>query len=299
MRIAITGKRRLDPGQLSETLRFLRRLHASIPSPELIMQRRYFHALRSMAPAGSLPPVALLASENDHFEADLALSIGGDGSFLRAARWIADREIPILGINSGHLGFLADVTLQESDMVIDEIARMDLSVGERRMLRVDLHTDNPDAVLPEFPYALNEVAVLRDETASMISVHARLDGVPLAVYKADGLIVATPTGSTGYNLSVGGPIVAPSADCWVLSPIAAHSLTMRPLVVPSQSVVNLRVDSRVPVFRLSIDSRSVTLPLDVSLTLSRAPFVTKIAHRRDQNFADTLRSKLLWGIDAR
>lgn len=246
-----------------------------------------------------MPPVAELVGEDETLKADLVISIGGDGSFLRAARWVGNREIPILGINSGHLGFLADVTLEESDKVIEEIARMDLSIGERIMLHVEMETADPEAKLPDFPFALNEVAVLRDETASMISVDARLNGDPLAVYKADGLIIATPTGSTGYNLSVGGPIVTPSADCLVISPVAAHSLTMRPLVVPAQSEVTLRVDSRMPVFRLSIDSCSVILPLDVTLKLSRAPFVTKIAHRRDQNFAGTLREKMLWGIDAR
>lgn len=297
MKIAVTGKRRLSDEQLAETITFLNRLYNAVPDPQLIMQRRYFNAINSAAP-GALPHVALVTADN-RFEADLALSIGGDGSFLRAARWIGEREVPILGINSGHLGFLADVTLQQSDSVIDAIASMDLTIDSRRMLHVGLDAPRGTAELPQFPYALNEVAVLRDETASMISVEATLDGLPLATYQADGLIVSTPTGSTGYNLSVGGPILAPTSDCWVVSPIAAHSLTMRPLVVNSRSVIDLRVSSRVPVYRLSLDGQSVTLPLDATIRLDRAPFVTRIAHRRGHNFVNTLRGKLLWGIDAR
>lgn len=297
MRIAITGKRRLTDTQLTETLGFLRRLYDTVPDPVLIMQRRYHSALDAMA-RGKLPPVSMVVGDN-RFDADLAVSIGGDGTFLRAARWIGERGIPILGINSGHLGFLADVTLEKSESIIGDIAAMNLSVESRQLLSVELGTPSGNAVLPPFPYALNEVAVLRDETASMISVDARLDGNPLALYQADGLMVSTPTGSTGYNLSVGGPILAPSSQCWVVSPIAAHSLTMRPLVVSSDSRLTLHVDSRVPVYRLSIDGRSVTLPLEARITLGKAPFVTRIAHRRGHNFVDTLRSKLLWGIDGR
>lgn len=297
MRIAVNGKRRLTESQLQETVGFLNRLYAAVPDPVLIMHRRYHSALESMA-RGMLPPVAMAVGDN-RFDADLALSIGGDGTFLRTARWIADRGIPILGINSGHLGFLADVTLEKSESIIGDIARMNLTVESRELLRVELDDHCGNADLPPFPYALNEVAVLRDDTASMISVSANLDGVPLAVYQADGLIVSTPTGSTGYNLSVGGPILDPSSKCWVMSPIAAHTLTMRPLVVNSDSRLTLSVDSRVPVYRLSLDGRSVTLPLDTRLTISRAPFTTLIAHRRGHNFFDTLRTKLLWGIDGR
>ncbi|MBD5317527.1 MAG: NAD kinase [Bacteroides sp.] len=297
MKIAITGKRRLSPQQLDETLAFINKLYHRVPDPEFIMQGRYFHALQRMAP-GALPPVALVTDTND-FQASLAISIGGDGSFLRTARWIGERGVPILGINSGHLGFLADVTLEQSDSIIDDIASMNLSVSERQLLRVELDCPQCPADFPVFPYALNEVAVLRDETASMITVNASLDGNPLAVYQADGLIVSTPTGSTGYNLSVGGPIMSPSSHCWAVSPIAAHALTMRPLVVSSQSVIDLRVTARVPVYRLSIDGQSVSLPLESSIRLSRAPFVIRVAHRQGHNFVDTLRMKLLWGIDPR
>lgn len=298
MKIAVTGKRRLTDSQLAATLEFLNRLASSIDPLELIVQRTYYSALERMART-RLPKVARVAADN-RFEADLVLSIGGDGTFLRAARWIGERGYPILGINSGHLGFLADVTLERSEIIIGDIATMNFNIEERELLHVAVGGGNrADVCLPPFPYALNEVAVLRDDTASMIKVDTRLDGEPLAIYQADGLLVATPTGSTGYNLSVGGPILAPSSKCWVVSPVAAHSLTMRPLVVSSGSVVELSVDSRVPVYRVSLDGRSVTVPLDTRLTISRAPFVTRIAHRRGHSFIDTLRSKLLWGIDAR
>lgn len=297
MIIAISGKRRIDRQQLAETLTFINKLYMAANRPELIMQERYFKALDSMAP-GNLPAVKTVSPDED-FTADVVVSIGGDGSLLRTARWVSEREIPIIGINSGHLGFLADVTLEDSDSVVNDIVHMNLKIEDRRMLMVSMDCDDPRACLPECRFALNEVAVLRDETASMITVETLLDGEPLAHYKADGLIIATPTGSTGYNLSVGGPIVAPASHCWVVSPIAAHSLTMRPLVVSSHSVINLKVDARVPMYRLSIDGQSVTLPLSARLTLSEAPFVTRIAHHHGHNFVNTLRSKLLWGIDAR
>lgn len=133
----------------------------------------------------------------------------------------------------------------------------------------------------------------------MITVNAQLDGMPVASYQGDGLIVSTPTGSTAYNLSVGGPIIQPTAPCWVLSPIAPHSLTMRPLVVADSHIIDISVESRTDTYRVTLDGRSLILPIDVKLRLRRAPFVTKVVHTPDHNFVDTLRTKLLWGISKR
>lgn len=299
MKIALNGKRRMTPDQLNETVEFINALWQRLDHPQFIVNARYLDALTSLA--GERLPRGLAPQAAHNWTADIAISIGGDGTMLRTARWIGEREIPLLGINSGHLGFMADVSIADSQSVIDDIAARRMTVENRTLLKVDF-SERPvhdPAGVARYPFALNEVAVLRDETASMISVGTRLDGVPLAVYQADGLIVSTPTGSTGYNMSVGGPIMAPTTRCWAISPVAAHSLTMRPLTVPDDSKIDITVDARVASYRLSLDGRSVNLPLSTRLRLSRAPFVTKVLSSPSRSFADTLRSKLLWGIDGR
>jgi len=301
--IAINGKRRQSLAGSRETLLFIATLWERLGHPAVVMNNSYHNALLAAEAAlgnnaPALPQVTL-TRPGCRMHADIAVSIGGDGTFLRTARWIGSCETPILGVNAGHLGFLSDITLENSGMIIDDIVSGNMEVHSRTMLSVivtgDTPVDDPAGVL-RYPFALNEVAVLRDDTASMITVDTLLDGAPLARYRADGLIISTPTGSTGYNLSVGGPIVGPSTPAWVISPVAAHSLTMRPLVVPDTSVVALSVYSRVPAYRLSLDGRSVILPLGAGLRVSRAPFVVNILSRPGHSFAGTLRSKLLWGM---
>ncbi|MDE6028458.1 MAG: NAD(+)/NADH kinase, partial [Muribaculaceae bacterium] len=166
---------------------------------------------------------------------ECVVSIGGDGTFLQAAQWVGRRETPILGINTGHLGFLASYSLDDTEELLNVVAAGRWRLERRAVIEVSCHA-MPDGF---WPYALNEVAVLKGETASMVNVHAEIDGYFLADYMSDGLVVATPTGSTAYNLSLGGPILQPTLSCLVLSPIAAHSLTMRPLVVSGDSRIVL------------------------------------------------------------
>lgn len=232
---------------------------------------------------------------DDDFSASVAVSFGGDGTFLRTAGWVADKQIPILGINTGHLGYLADVPIAEIDHLVDDIVGNRFKIEERSLIEVSVENGR----LEEWCYALNEVAIFKQDTSSMISAVTEVNGVALTTYKGDGLIVSTPTGSTGYNMSVGGPIIEPTAPVWVISPIAAHSLTMRPLVVNDSSVVRITVSSRASSFRISLDGRSETLPVGAVLTLRKAPFATRVVQRHDHHFSDTLRSKLLWGIDNR
>lgn len=228
------------------------------------------------------------------FSADVALSIGGDGTFLRTAQWVSDSEIPIIGVNTGHLGFLAPFTLKEAAEAVITHRLANYDIIDRSLLRVDL----VGAEIDTWPYAINEVAILKKDTASMINIDARINRVPLADYLCDGLIVSTPTGSTGYNLSVGGPIVQPQSPSFILSPVAAHSLTMRPLVIDDSSLLTLNVSSRTPSFRISLDGRSVNLPNGTDIYLSRAPFVVKTVCCPGHNFFFTLRNKLLWGATA-
>lgn len=230
------------------------------------------------------------------FDADMAISIGGDGTFLRTARWVGDKQIPILGINTGHLGYLADVTVDEMIMAVDDLKTGKYKVENRALIEV---TSPRKEAIVEWNYALNEVAVIKQDTSSMIAVEVKVNDVDLAVYKGDGLIVSTPTGSTGYNLSVGGPIIEPTAPNWIVSPIAAHSLTMRPLVVSDSRELTITTSSRATNYRVSLDGRSVTLPVGTTIKLRKAPFVVKVVQRLRHNFGDTLRNKLLWGVDKR
>lgn len=229
-------------------------------------------------------------------DADMAVSIGGDGTFLRTARWVGNKQIPILGINTGHLGYLADVTVDEMITAVDDLKNGLYKVEDRSLIEV---TSLRKEAIVDWSYALNEVAIIKQDTSSMISVEAKINDADLATYLGDGLIISTPTGSTGYNLSVGGPIVEPTAPNWVISPIAAHSLNMRPLVVSDSSELTITTTSRATNYRVSLDGRSVTLPVGSSIKLRKAPFVVKVVQRQKHNFTDTLRNKLLWGVDKR
>lgn len=224
--------------------------------------------------------------------ADLALSIGGDGTFLRTAEWIAREEVPIIGVNTGHLGFLAPFTIEEARDEVDRFATGRSEVEPRSLLCVETADGSP---LGTWPYALNELVVLKRDNASMVTVSARIDRRQLADYLCDGLIISTPTGSTAYNLSAGGPIVHPLAPNFVISPLAAHTLTMRPLVIGQDSVLELKILSRARTFNLVIDGRSVVMPCGVSLFVTRAPFVVKTVIKAGHDFYETLREKLLWG----
>lgn len=229
------------------------------------------------------------------FEADVALSIGGDGTFLHTAQWVGDKQIPILGINTGHLGYLADVKITEATHIIEDLINDNFKIENREMIEVVCDKYKIDS----WKYALNEVAILKQDTASMITVDTYINGAKLADYQGDGLIISTPTGSTGYNLSVGGPIIEPTASNWVVSPIAAHALTMRPLVIANDCEIEITTHSRAQNYCISIDGRSTSLPVGTCVKLRKAPFVTKVVQRKEHNFTDTLRDKLLWGVNKR
>lgn len=221
---------------------------------------------------------------------DIVISIGGDGTFLRAARWVGKQEIPILGVNTGHLGFLASCSVREVPEMIAAFLRKDVII-EKRML---LWLQSPLLPDGEWPFALNEIALQKEDTASMISIRANINGTPLASYRADGLLVCTPTGSTAYNLSAGGPLVEPTIDCMVLSPLAPHTLTLRPLVVGGSSLLEFTIEGRAPEFRLSLDSRSYILPVGTHIRIQRAGFTTHLIRPKTTTFATILRDKLLW-----
>lgn len=221
---------------------------------------------------------------------DCVVSIGGDGTFLQAAQWVGNRETPILGINTGHLGFLASYSLADTDELLNVVADKRGRLERRAVIEVSCEA-MPDGF---WPFALNEVAVLKGDSASMVTVHAEIDGYFLADYMSDGLVVSTPTGSTAYNLSLGGPILQPTLSCLVLSPIAAHSLTMRPLVVSGDSRIVLTPKSRSRECRVSLDGRSFMINSGTPLILKEAPFKVCVVRRPDGNFSRLLRNKLGW-----
>ncbi len=231
-------------------------------------------------------------TDSTDFHADMAISIGGDGTFLRTAKWVGKKMIPIVGINTGHLGYLTAFDINEADRLVDNLFKGDFLIENRSLIHIEAE-GIPASV---WPYALNEVAVVKNDTTSMITVDAVLDEAPLASYLADGIIVATPTGSTGYNLSVGGPLMQPASPVFVISPIAAHSLTMRPLVINDSSSLTLSATARSSSFRISLDGNFFSLPCGTSVRIAKAPFYVRVIQRNDFNFAEKLRDKLLWGI---
>ena len=223
------------------------------------------------------------------FTADLALSIGGDGTFLNTASQVGAKKIPILGINIGRLGFLADVSDNEILTALDSILAHDYITEERTLLRVQ----TSDGEQLDYPFALNEVAILKQD--SMISINTSVNGEVVHTYQADGLLVSTPTGSTAYSLSVGGPIVIPQAQSFILSPVASHSLNVRPLIIPDDWSIDLEIFSRSNSYLIAVDGRSKVLSDKTKLRITKADYTIKIVKQKDYTFFDTLKNKLMWG----
>jgi len=233
--------------------------------------------------------------ENDDFEADYALSIGGDGTFLSTAAHVGNKNIPILGINTGRLGFLADVPGDNMIPALEALLKNNFYIEERTLLAVSTSDDT----VFDYPFALNEVSVLKQDSSSMISINTHLNGEAIHTYQADGLLISTPTGSTAYSMSVGGPLVVPQAQNFLLSPVASHSLNVRPLVVPDTWIIELDVKSRSRCFQLALDGRTSILNETTKIKITKADFTIKIIKQMNQTFFHTLRNKLMWGMDKR
>lgn len=227
---------------------------------------------------------------------DLLISIGGDGTILRAITYVKDLNIPIVGINTGRLGFLATIPMNTVEKALDEIFEGNYRISKRSLLAITV--GEGEAVF-DLNFALNEITVSRKNTTSMISVETWLNDEYLTSYWADGLIVSTPTGSTGYSLSCGGPVIMPESDSFVLTPIAPHNLNARPLVISSNKIIKLKVSGREDEHLVSLDSRIKTLPNNTTITIQKAPFNMHMIELKDERFIETLRKKLLWGADQR
>ena len=227
--------------------------------------------------------------------ADILLSIGGDGTLLNTITLIRDSGIPVLGINTGRLGFISSVSTDQIDNAINQLLKEEYTLEKRTLLQLD--TNNQ--LFGETNFALNEVTVLKKDTSSMIRIHAFLDDEFLNSYWADGLIVATPTGSTGYSLSCGGPIVVPGTENFIISPIAPHNLNVRPVIVSEDRVLKLKVEDRDELALVALDSRSRAIDPTLELTIRKADFKVNLIKLHSQSFIATIREKLMWGKDKR
>ena len=237
------------------------------------------------APKGACDPV------------DFALSVGGDGTFLTSAAAIGDKNIPILGINCGHLGFLAEVQSQDVDDILHKLIAGEYTIELRSLLNVsvlDKEGNKRDGLIMA-PNALNEIAILKEGLSSMLQIELKVNGEYLHTYNSDGLVIATPTGSTAYNLSIGGPLMAPQSRGIILTPIAPHSLTVKPLVVPDDWKFDISVKSRYDAYMVSVDGRSQSLSTDLTLHVERANYTTKVVQIGDNSFLNSLKAKLNWG----
>lgn len=261
---------------------------------QIAVHHTYFNIIHDYIKFEKSPD--LFSSADDLREiADVMISVGGDGTMLSTIKHVKNTGVPVIGLNTGRLGFLSSVSKEEVDAAVDAIINNEYTIESRSLLKltsnVNLFGDNN--------YALNELTVLKTDTASMITIHAHLDGEYLNSYWADGLIIATPTGSTAYSLSCGGPIVAPESQTFVITPIAPHNLNVRPIIIPDNKTITLKVEGRSNNFLVSLDSRSMPIDNTVELTITKESFYFHLIKLNNRDFFSTIRNKLLWGLDRR
>ena len=228
-------------------------------------------------------------------KADILLSIGGDGTLLGAITFVRDSDIPILGINTGTLGFISSVSTDQIEYAINHLLKGEYNIKQRTLLQLESENN----LFGDTNFALNEVTVLKKDTSSMIRIHAYLDDEFINTYWADGLIISSPTGSTGYSLSCGGPIVLPGTNNFIITPIAPHNLNVRPIIVSDESKITLKVSERDELALVALDSRSRAIGPELELCIRKADYKVKLIQFEKQSFISTIREKLMWGKDKR
>ena len=276
-----------DSLQITEILDYLRAHEADV----YIEQNFYNSLQKELKKSISITGVF----EGVNFDVDYVISLGGDGTFLKAASKVGPKQIPIIGVNMGRLGFLANVAPEEIRNVLDNVFEGEYEIEERAVIQ--LYADGK--ALGNCPFALNDIAILKRDNASMISIKASVNGEYLVTYLADGLVISTPTGSTAYSLSVGGPIIVHQSGILSMTPVAPHSLNIRPIVISDEAEIKLEVQSRSHNFLAAVDGRSEKLSEGVTLTVKKAPHKVRIVKVYGQRFFSTLREKLMWGADTR
>lgn len=292
MKVAIYGQTYQDNAieYLVELLDELKKVSA-----EVFIEKDFFELYSTLENAISYQTFTIKKGLNSTF--DMFVSFGGDGTILRATTFVRDLGIPIVGVNTGRLGFLSTFKKEDVRKVVQEFKEGAYTVVERSL--VQLRTKKLDIEFGDLNFALNEITVSRKDTTSMITVETYLNNEYLTSYWADGLIISTPTGSTGYSLSCGGPVIVPTAKSLVLTPIAPHNLNARPLVISDDTVIRLKVSGREENHLVSLDSRIASLENGEEITISKAPFTIKMIEYTSESFLKTLRNKLLWGEDRR
>ena len=290
MKIAIIGKPLDD-----STLPFMQALLDDLVTRQTeILIAESFHT--SLASRLHLPEGTIIFRRGDSLRGvQFVFSIGGDGTLLDTVTYVGSLQIPILGINTGRLGFLATITPERIAHAIDALFKGHFVIEERSLIRVETDPE----VFGKINFGLNEFSILKRDTSSMIVVHTYIDGEYLNSYWADGLIVATPTGSTGYSLSCGGPVMLPQTNNFIIAPVCPHNLNVRPLIVSDRSVISFEIEGRSNNFLLSLDSRSVPVEANVQIAVRRETFGARLIKLNHVNFLSTLRSKLNWGLDRR
>jgi len=226
---------------------------------------------------------------------DMLISIGGDGTLLESVAHIGKTEIPVLGINTGRLGFLATISCDEMEHALEQVLKRSYSLDKRSLLRLETEK----GIFGQMNFALNDFTVVKKDTSAMITIHTFIDGEFLNSYWADGIIVSTPTGSTGYSLSCGGPLIFPRSGNFVLTPVSPHNLTVRPIIVSDTSEISFQVDGRSKKFLVTLDSRFATVDNTVKLTIRKADFIVNLIQLEGHHYFKTLRQKLNWGLDIR
>ena len=292
MRAAVFGKNFKEDFKtsLSQFFDILKEHHT-----ELMIYEPYYQFIQKNCT--HIPAVSSTFSKpfSDENLPDIVFSIGGDGTFLDVASFVRDKEIPIVGINSGRLGFLANISKEEIPIALKAVFENKFNIEERTLLQVD----TKENYFKDFNYALNEVTVLKRDSGSMITIKVFVNGEYLNTYWADGLILATPTGSTAYSLSLGGPIVVPGSSNFIITPIAPHNLTVRPIVLPDNFDITIKVTGRTETYLLSVDSQSVVVGKDTEITVKAANFKIKTVRIEGNTFFNNIRDKLMWGFDKR
>lgn len=239
--------------------------------------------------------ISVYTNKDDLKDADFLFSLGGDGTLLESVTHVADKEIPILGINTGRLGFLATTSPEEISAAISNICKGYYRIDSRSLVSLESEADIFDGL----NFGLNELAITKRDTSSMIVVHTYINGEYLNSYWADGLIVSTPTGSTGYSLSCGGPVVLPESNNFIIAPISPHNLNVRPLIISDESIISFEIEGRSKNFLVSLDSRSKVIDASVQIAVKKERFRTQLLKMNEDNFLNTLRRKLSWGLDIR
>lgn len=262
---------------------------------KLIVYDTYYHSLKRSHPSFKLELDTFSTSEELIAKAFYVISLGGDGTLLETLAFVRHSGIPVLGVNTGRLGFLAAVNKDGMEQALGLLLKEKFTLDKRDLIGIGGCQDRFDGV----NYALNEFTIHKQDNSPMISIDTYINGVFLNSYFADGLIVSTPTGSTAYSLSCGGPIMMPDSDNFIITPIAPHNLSVRPIVVANNKEISFKVSGRTDSFNISLDSRSSHLPIESEITVKKAGFRLNLINLEGQHFFETLRNKLMWGVDRR